>query len=284
MRTFVSSAIIALALTAPLGAQTWQAIGVPTGAGTGAYWDNRSYDRDGNLVCNIGALLTTPNVSDANCVNIQDGILPSTPAPLTASNLFLGGAAGAEPGAGGFRFAAGTYSIVQQVRISQNLGDQWGIVLDNGTVFTGTQLGAGAITVSTPFAIWLAQAQPPEGAGTIYTSDRRVGGLAVGARTTTLQQQFAVFTNGTGVGALGGLSTDAFGTIINSTGQSAVYYVGMEDIVNGGRNFPVVPGVPSDRDYQDIVISITSVPEPATVVMMLTGLAGLVLVARRRRA
>lgn len=281
MRKFVSSAVIALALAAPLGAQTWQAIGVADGSGTGPYWNNRSYDREGVPPCNIGALLTTANVTNANCSNIQGGILPSNPAPLTPSNVFLGGAGGTEPG--GFRFAAGTYNIVQQVRIADNVGDRWGIILDNGTVFTGNQLGGGAVSVATPFSVWIAQFSPAEGAGTVYTSDRRVGAVAIGSRTPTAQQQFAVFTNGTGVGALGGLSSDAFGTIINSTGQEAKYYVGMEDIVNGGRGFPAGPGVLSDRDYQDIVISIQAVPEPGTVVLMLTGLAGVLLIGHRRR-
>ena len=158
-------------------------------------------------------------------------------------------------------------------------------MLDDGTVYTGLQLSAGAVTVSTPFAIWIRQVSPPSGSAGTFTSDRRTGTTAIDARGATLQQQFAVFSNGTGVGALGGLSSDAFGTIINSTGEGAVYYVGMEDIANGGRGFPLDPsGLASDRDYQDIVISIQAVPEPATVMMMLTGLAGLVLVARRRRA
>jgi hypothetical protein len=279
-------ALSAAAALAPLSAQTWQAIGTPSNSNTGAYWNNQSYGSPPGVVCNVGAILTNTPVSPVSCPNQSSAFVPITPTPLTGSNLFLGGPGGSEPGIGGFRFAGGTYTISLIGRLEGAPGSPaWGVILDNGTVFTSAQLASGNTVLSGPFAVWIAQALPAAGAGTVYTSDRRVGALSIGSRAATSNQQHAVFTNGTGVGDLGGLSTDAFGTIINSTGVGARYYVGMEDIVNGGRGFGVAgPGEVSDRDYQDTMILIQAVPEPATFMLLGMGLLLLGVLSRRRKA
>jgi PEP-CTERM motif len=280
--------LLAAAAVTPLSAQTWQAIGTPSNSNTGAYWNNQSFGSPAGVVCNVGALLTNTPVNPASCPNQSTGFLPITPTPLTGSNVFLGGSGGAEPGLGGFRFAGGTYTISLLGRLEGAPGTPaWGVILDNGTVFTSAQLASGGTVLAGPFAVWIAQALPSTGAGTVFTSDRRIGALAIGSRAATSYQQHAVFTNGTGIGDLGGLSSDAFGTIINSTGFGARYYVGMEDIANGGRGFAVTsPGEVSDRDYQDVLISIqaVTVPEPATVMLLGIGLLMLGLTTRRRKA
>ncbi len=264
-------------------AQTWQTIGVPNQLDTGPYWNQPSDDSNGSTVCHIGGILTNTPAPPAGCANQSPPFLPLNPAPLTTSNLFLGGTGGMNPGA--FRFAAGTYNINLIGRVAGTPSTSWGVILDNGTVFTAAQLSTGSTVLSGPFAVWITQALPAAGAGTVYTSTQSTGAVAIGSRAASINQQFAVFTNGSGSGTLGGLSQDAFGTIINSRDGGARYYVGMEDNVNGGRGFGVAgPGLISDRDYNDIIISIQAVPEPETVLLMAVGLAmlGMVVVKRRR--
>ncbi|MDZ7631460.1 MAG: PEP-CTERM sorting domain-containing protein [Gemmatimonadaceae bacterium] len=272
-----------MAVVSPLSAQTWQSIGTPDNSGAGAYWNNVSDDNVGSAVCNSGAILTnTPGLATGSCSNQAPVYLPLNPAPLTTQNVFLGGMGGTNPGA--FRFAAGTYNIGMIGRVAGDASTSWGVILDNGTVFTAAQLAGGNTVLSGPFAVWITQSLPQAGAGTIYTSTQSTGAVAIGSRTASANQQFAVFTNGTGVGNLGALTTDAFGTIINSTGSGARFFVGMEDNVNGGRGFGVAEGGRvSDRDYNDIIISIQAVPEPATVGLMGFGMLALAGIAAKRR-
>lgn len=289
------AALTAVAIASPLSAQTWQTIGAPNNSNAGAYWNNLSDDNVGSAVCNAGAILTnTPALAPGSCSNQGPVFLPLNPAPLTTSNVFLGGTTLPNGGGtatagnpGGFRFAAGTYNINLLGRVAGDLSSSWGVITDAGQVITAATLAGGAVNISGPFAVWITQQLPVGGIGTIFTSTQSIGAVAIGSRTATPNQQFAVFTNGTGMGNLGSLTYDMFGTIINSTGAGARYFVGMEDNVNCGRGFGQCgQGRISDRDYNDILISIqaTTVPEPATVGLMGFGLLALAGVAKRRKA
>ena len=273
------SAFAALLVVSPLGAQaSWQAIGTPDNSGAGAYWNNISDDNVGAAVCNVGAILTnTPALAPTSCVNQAPVYLPLiTP---TNANVFLGAPGGANPGA--FRFQAGTYRFDLLGRVAGVTTTSWGIITDAGVVMNGASLVGLETTVAGPFAIWITQALPTAGAGTTYSSAMRTGTGAIGANAVTGNQQFTAFTNGTA-----SLTMDAFGTIINPSNAGETYYVGMEDNVNGGRGFGAgVAGTNlSDRDYNDIIVSVQPVPEPATVGLMGAGLLALAGIARRRRS
>jgi hypothetical protein len=278
---FVTGLAAVAAIASPAAAQSWQAIGTPSNANTGAYWNNTSDDNVGSAVCNVGAILTNnPALAATSCSNQAPVYLPLTPTPLTGSNVFLGGMGGANPGA--FRFSRGLYQFGLLGRVAGEQSTSWGIITDGGVVINAGTLLSGAQQINDNFAIWITAALPQAQAGTVFSSTQQTGTGAIGSRTGTSNQQFAVFTGAVGAGnAL--LSSDAFGTIIN-TAAVQTFFVGMEDNVNGGRGFGMAAaGSVSDRDYNDILISVQAVPEPSTYALMATGLAGMGMLARRRR-
>ena len=285
-RTTALTAYAVLLAPALVGAQGWRPIGTPDNSNTGAYWNNTCDDNVGSATCNAGAILTnTPALTPTSCANLTPpGTLPLAPAPLGTGNVFFGSSTG---GAllGGFRFGAGTFAFRELRRVAGATTTQWGILTDAGQLFTADALMAATVQISTPFAIWIEQARPLAGAGDLYTSAMTTGSGSIGSRTLTINQQFAVFTATYGVGN-SGLGTDAFGTIIRSTGE-VHYFVGMEDNVNGGRGFEAGqrPGATvSDRDYNDIVIEVFTTPEPSGAMLTGVGLVAGLLVAAARRA
>jgi hypothetical protein len=288
MRRTSLALLTSILSVSPLAAQTWQSTNTPDNSNTGAYWNNSSQDAVGGAVCNIGGILTnTPGLTPTSCNNQAPVYLPLSPAPLTTKNVFLGDMGGSNPGA--FRFAAGTYNFREIGRISGDLTTKWGIITDAGTVLNAGDL-TGDVTVGGPFAVWITQALPFTGYGTVHSSAMRTGTGAIGSNAVTVNQQFAVFSDLTDLisNPTDFLSMDAFGTLINPTGRPT-FFVGMEDNVNCGRGFDATCGmVPaneaSDRDYNDIIIAVQPVPEPATVGLMGFGLLALAGIAKRRKA
>jgi hypothetical protein len=247
-------------------AQTWGSIPsiATTGSGTG-FWNNASDDRTAaNLPCNIGGILTgAPGI--AGCTSQGTGT--SVPFAIVAPTQYLSN--GGAPTA--FFFGRGAWDV---------------------------QL-LGTITGATPPSAWqMVEVGSGSNLGTILTAGNRSNFytntgfyLTINAWAPTGSTFRSDVLNGDGktqFAVFGGAGASSTGNQINWTSPNQTYFVGMED--NACAAMSTCPSrdgynaIASDRDYNDIMLRVTSVPEPSSIALMAAGLAGLAFASRRRRS
>ncbi len=251
-------------------AQTWQAI-TNTNATGNPFWNNPSDDQAGAGACNIGSLLTNAGLTPMSCNSeIPAALLPLANRISPNPNQFLGN--GANPAA--FAFGAGTYNLTLFGTITGSAPVRaWGAYDRVTDAFLGTVMVAGnsnTIVAANGFYLRISAFSP---AGTLFRSDVLTAG----------RSQFAAFS-------FTGAEPAFAGGLFSGTSFGNPVYVGLEDnacVTLVGCTLPdgstFTPNV-SDQDFNDVIISVTAVPEPSTVILMAFGMAGLGLVARRRRA
>ena len=251
------TALVAVALvgaTASAEAQTWAAVGTPNNVSAGQqYWDNTSND---GTHCNVGYVLEgVAGTSGNSCSNQRpSGWLPYTGTTPTTYLQATGG--GYDP----FSMPAGTYEFSLLPGTSSTGGDiaaanqDWGYV--DLTTLALTSFNGGLpgvpVDIADPWAFYIVMTN---------------GNYAY----SNSANQFALF----GFGPTG--SFTGFDTGSN-------YILGIEDIYTGSNGG-------SDKDYQDELMQFTydgtgtttETPEPGTMTLLATGLAGMAAAARRRR-
>jgi hypothetical protein len=241
-------ALSVVAMPATVQAQQyWVPIGTPSNDG-GQFWDNASWDGSS---CNVGYILTGVAGSDANhaCSNQRpvDWLPYGGETPTAFATNGSGGTAL-------FRFTAGDYSFSSLAGALPGgdlagLNQDWGYYLMSSGTYVSLNGGlpTGVQSMTEDWTIWV---------------DLGNGGIA----SSSSSSQFALF----GFGA-----TDA--------DYGDHWVVGIEDLGNGNGG--------SDWDYQDMLFMVSldtpgtpqeTVPEPATMTLLATGLAGLAASKRRR--
>ncbi len=285
----VGLAAVATMLTVQAAnAQTWYSAVAPANYSTG-FWNNRSSDNASSTdVCNIGAVLMG-NASNSNCnAEVPAGLLPLSSAQQLTGGPGVRGAYLAATGSSGnsttgWLMNAGEYRFDLYGKMT---GACQSLSCSNPRFgyFTFDSFGArvlteivtsipGSVTFNTSSAwgFWIGATRPQPGPGLLaaYFSDKMTCNVSLtltGCGTASAsQQQFALFT-----GTVGSAPSLA-GNVIQAPLLSR-YWIGMEDVAGG-----------SDYDYNDVVGSFTSLPEPASFALFGTGLLGVFAVGRRRR-
>lgn len=261
-RAYIGRALAVAALLLPAAAAraqvvtsgTWNPMVAPTNA-SGAFWDNASSD-GGN--CNIGFfLLYAAGGGFGPC-----GQSKPSQAFVDGNAGRLGTAAGAPNGAflshAAYSFAAGTWTVDFLANIAGygpgNAPPQELWVFTDGlagpqALFQVYAVGTypNALTTSFTFttsSAWYLGALHAYGtSGWDYSS------------TMMANHGWALFSQN---------------DVGNAPGAADRYYAAFGDVPAG------------DQDYNDLVVEISSVPEPGGLLLIATGLAGLLLTVKRR--
>ncbi len=224
----------------------------PTTTGT-FFWDNASYDASTSASkCNVGYFLNGTQTgcgaaTSYNNIGAPPGNLNFLAANATGSadvaNMTFTGVGDTATFRAAFTFNNGTASAFPDVFGWFNTSDG---VLHQLFSVANTAVNTATFTPTGSFGYYMGNG------ATIY-------------RSTTEGQQFALFA----AGAAGSPPTN-LGT----------YWIGVEDARNTNFAYSTTTG---DYDYQDMIIKIEAVPEPAYVALLLAGFAGLAFFARRRQ-
>jgi Domain of unknown function (DUF4114)/PEP-CTERM motif len=230
------------------GATTWHPFETPATSGGTAFWNNKSYDGGPTYQCNIGYWLSAPTSCNGAFLASSPNVTPN----------YLGDATTGF----GFTKAATTESVTVTPKL-QVTG--WASVDEFGWVDLGTNTlhklfqGTGVVGTSQTFipsASYGFYVTAPFG-GTDFNSGEHVGGsttyLSTDGGSTGSKTHFAVF----------------------QLAGNDHYMFGIEDM-----------NVGADWDYNDMAFDIQgnpAVPEPATMVLLGSGLVGIATAARKRK-
>ncbi len=227
--------------------QSWNSTVLNT-PGSGPYWNNLSGEGPGH---NIGSCLTGGNCQIANPPGALSYYGNGTSAPASVSFASSGIAQQVS--------LLGVFTTQQGVT---PLGtDYFGWYTDNNGVLTMNPLLNSTETLGSS-ATFL-----PTGSYGFYLENVQSPGTSYTANYFWFTNSALDYTSGPGAPATDGLQHfSIFG------GTSGVFYMGLED----------TPAPSSDFDYNDMVIELQPVPEPASIALFAGGAGLLALLVRRR--